>query len=477
MREKNPMTQAVDLAIVGAGSAGLIAADFALNLGARVALVERDRIGGDCTWTGCVPSKSLIKVATTAASVRRASQFGIRAAAPEVDFMQVRGYIRSRIEHIYRPTSPDVLRAKGLLVMCGATRFLDPHTLEVGGETLRARRMLLCTGAVPARPPLPGLDVTPYLTYKEVFEIDHLPSSLIVIGGGPLGCEMAQSFQRLGSQVTLIAPRLLPRAESEASALLSQVFAQDGVRHVPARAQAVRSDTGAVMVRTEQGELAGERLLVAVGRVPEVGGLELKRAGVQFDARGIRVDAKLRTTASHIYAAGDVLGGPQFSHLAGWQAFQAVRNALLPGSARGLPAVLPEVTFTVPEVGQVGLTEPQARERFGEDLRIASIDLQHVDRAVTEDDRLGFIKLIGHRDGRFLGATIMAERGGETIAEITLAMASGLTIGDLASAIHPYPTYSSAVQLLAAGLATQMTLSGIRGRLIRRLSRWSLGAH
>lgn len=469
------MTQPVDLAIVGGGSAGLIAADFALQLGARVALLERDRIGGDCTWTGCIPSKSIIKVASAAAGVRQAGRFGIRAGDPQVDFAQVRGYLRSRIEHIYAPTSPDALRAKGVLVKTGPTRFLDPHTLKVAGETLRARRILICTGATPARPKLPGLDEITYLTNKEIFEIDHLPSSLLVIGGGPLGCELAQAFQRLGAQVTLIAPRMLPRADPEASALLSQVFAQDGVRHLRARAQAVRSDKGAITVCTEHGEVTGESLLVAVGRVPDVSGLELERAGVRFDSRGIHVDARLRTTASHIYAAGDVLGGPQFSHLAGWQAFQAVRNALLPGGARGTPAVLPEVTFTVPEVAQVGLTEGQARERFGEDVRTASTDLRHVDRAVTEGDGLGFIKLVVHRDGRFLGATIMAERGGEAIVEITLAMATGLKVGDLAAAIHPYPTYNSTVELLAAGLATRMALAGIRGRLARLLSRWSLG--
>jgi pyruvate/2-oxoglutarate dehydrogenase complex dihydrolipoamide dehydrogenase (E3) component len=469
------MMQSVDLAIVGGGAAALTAADFALQLGARVALLERDRIGGDCTWTGCIPSKSLIKVASAAAGVREAGRFGIRTGEPEVDFAKVREYLRSCIEHIYTPTSPDALRAKGVLVKMGPAQFLDPHTLKVASETLRARRILICTGAIPAKPTFTGADEITYLTYREIFEIDHLPSSLLVIGGGPLGCELAQAFQRLGARVTLIAPRLLPRADPQASELLSQVFAQEGVRHLCARAQAVRSDQGAITVRTERGDVTGESLLVAVGRVPDVSGLELERAGVRLDSRGIQVDATLRTTASHIYAAGDVLGGPQFAYLAAWQAFQAVRNALLPGNARGTPAVLPEVTFTVPEVAQVGLTEAQARERFGDDVRTASTDLQRVDRAVTEGDPVGFIKLVAHRDGRFLGASIMAERGGETIAEVTLAMATRLKIGDLAAAIHPYPTYNSALELLAAGLATQMNLTGIRGRLVRLLSRWTLG--
>ena len=469
------MPERFDLAIVGAGAAGLIAADFALKLGARVALLERDRIGGDCTWTGCVPSKSLVKAAAIAANVRSASRFGITVGEPVIDLAQVREYLRGRIEHIYAPTAPEALRAKGLTVKLGATRFVDPHTLEVGGDLLQARRVLVCTGAEPRRPRVSGMDRVPHLTYRDVFENDRLPASLVVIGGGPVGCEIAQCYRRLGARVTVVAPRLLPRAEEQASELLSRAFAREGLEHVRARAESVREGAGHVRVQTAAGEAAGEALLVAVGRAPNLHGLELERAGVRYGERGIEVNARLQTTARHIYAAGDVIGGPQFSHLAGWQAFLAVRNAMLPGGGDVVPAALPEVTYTVPEVARVGLTEAQARERFGGAVRVASLDLARVDRAVSENDRDGFIKLVANRRGRLLGATLVAERAGEALAEVTLAIASRLRLRDLAATIHPYPTYNSAIQLLASQLATQEALSGFRGTLARRLSRWSRG--
>ncbi|MGH8229657.1 MAG: FAD-dependent oxidoreductase, partial [Steroidobacteraceae bacterium] len=249
-----------DLAIVGAGAAGLTGADFAVELGARVALIERERIGGDCTWNGCVPSKSLIKAASVAADARRAGLFGLEVGAPIADIGRVREYLRSTIQHIYAPTAPDALRAKGLAVHLGATRFVDPHTLDVEGATLRARKFLICTGAAPRRPPLLGLDHVPYLTYKEIFEHDRLPASMIVIGGGPVGCETAQSYQRLGASVTIVAPRLLPRDEPEASELLSGILAAEGVRHIRSRARTVHKDGALAVVETEQGAVSGELL-------------------------------------------------------------------------------------------------------------------------------------------------------------------------------------------------------------------------
>ncbi|MGH8218879.1 MAG: dihydrolipoyl dehydrogenase family protein [Steroidobacteraceae bacterium] len=464
-----------DIAIIGAGAAGLIGADFALRLGVRVALIERDRIGGDCTWTGCVPSKSLIKVASVAAEVRRAATFGLEVTVQPVDLGRVRDYVRGTIQHIYAPTAPEALRAKGLALHLGATRFVDSHSVEVAGTRLRARRFLICTGAVPRRPQLPGLEQLPYLTYREIFENDRLPATLTVIGGGPVGCEVAQAYQRLGAAVTVIGPRLLPRDEPEASDRLAKVFAAEGMRHVQSRAHSVRAEKELAVVETEQGAVSGELLFVAVGRVPALEGLELENAGVRLSARGIEVNTKLQTSAPHIYAAGDCIGGAQFSHLAGWQAFQAVRNALLPGSSVGLTDRVPEVTFTVPEIARIGCTECEARERHGDDVRVAALDLARVDRAVNESDGVGFVKLIAHRDGRLLGATVMGERAGEALAEVSLAISSRLTVAQMASAIHPYPTYSSAIQLLASELAVRENLSGRKGKLVRALARFSLG--
>ncbi|HEX4024145.1 MAG TPA: FAD-dependent oxidoreductase [Steroidobacteraceae bacterium] len=464
-------TPEYDLAIIGAGAAGLIAADFALQLGATVALLERERIGGDCTWTGCVPSKSLTKVASVAQQVRSAARYGLDTTAPVTDLTRVREYLRATIRHIYEPTAPQALREKGLAVHLGATRFLDSHTLETGGQRLRARRVLICTGAVPRRPALPGLEAVPYHTYQDIFENEHLPEALIVIGGGPVGCEIAQCYRRLGAQVTLVAERLLPRAEPEAAQRLAQVFAQEGIALVRSRATAVRSDGARALVRTAEGEVSSDLLLVAVGRVPRLDGLALEAAGVRHGPHGVEVDAWLRTSVRHIYAAGDVIGGAQFSHLAGWQGFQAVRNALLPGAARGIPEAVPEVTFTVPEVAHIGLTEQAARERYGAHVRASSFDLGRVDRAVSEDDARGLVKLIARPDGRLLGATIMGERAGEALAEMALALSGRLGLRDLAAAIHPYPTYNSAIQLLATQMALEQRFSGPGGWVLRGLSR------
>jgi pyruvate/2-oxoglutarate dehydrogenase complex dihydrolipoamide dehydrogenase (E3) component len=462
---------AYDLAIVGAGAAGLTAADFALKVGARVALLEQDRIGGDCTWTGCVPSKSLLKVAGVAAAVRKGPGYGVSGAQPAIDLLRVREYLRSTQNRIYAPTSPGALVRKGLAVHPGAAHFVASHALDVAGARIEARRVLICTGADPRRPALPGLHTVPYLTYREIFENDRLPATLTVIGGGPLGCEVAQSYQRLGARVTIIAPRLLPRAEPEVSRRLSQVFAQEGLRHVRGRASAVRQESGRILVDVGEERVSGELLLVAVGRSPRVGGLALERAGVRYSERGIEVNVRLETSARHVYAAGDCIGGAQYSHLAAWQAFQAVRNALLPGSTRALARAMPEVTYTAPEVAQVGLTEQAARERFGDRVRVGALDLTCVDRAVSEDDGTGLVKLVARRDGRILGATVMGERAGEALTELCLAVESGLTLGQVASCIHPYPTYSSGIQMLASQLAVRAALTGMRGRLARGLSR------
>lgn len=479
-----------DLIIIGAGAAGLIAADFARSLGADVALIEADRIGGDCTWTGCVPSKSLLKAASVAATASEGSRFGILADAPRADMAAVREYVRACIAHIYAPTAPERLQQGSLSVLSGAAQFLDAHTLALGERQLRARRFLICTGADPIRPVLPGLDGIPYLTYREMFENERLPRQLAVVGGGPLGCEVAQAYRRLGAAVTLIAPSLLARFEPQVGGLIEQVFAHEGIARLRARAQSFSGQPGAVCVHTEAGSVEADMLLVAVGRAPRLQGLGLAAAGVRSDAHGIIVDEQLRTSVGHIYAAGDVIGGAQYSHLAGWQGFRAVRHALLPHApalgvrgrtratrdrmaAAGLPALagLPQVTFVQPEVAQVGLGERAARERFGAAVLAGELPLQRVDRAVSENDTLGLVKLIAAADGRLLGASIVGQRAGEVIAELSLAMAQRLRLADLASAIHPYPTYSSAVQLLATQMAMRQFMGGWRGRVARRLSR------
>lgn len=460
-----------DLAILGAGASGLIAADFAVQLGARIVLLDKGPIGGDCTWTGCVPSKSLIKVATVAHHARIAARYGVTTTEPVIDMTLVRDYLRSTIQQIYKPTEPETLSKKGMDVLIGATRFLDPHTLEVGTQQIRAKKVLINTGAEPRIPHIEGLANVPYVTYQQIFDNDRLPEHLLVIGGGPIGCELAQAYRRLGSKVTIIAERLLPREEPEVSELLNRVFAQGGIERLAGRAESVRNEGEAITVQTPTGKVTGDLLLVAVGRAPLVRGLGLEAANVRYTKNGIEVNEYLQTSAKHIYATGDVIGGEQFSHLAGWQGFQAVRNALLPGNNAGTSPAMPHITFTSPEVAQIGLTEKLARERVAaKDLLVKSFDIGKVDRAVNEDDRLGLIKIIARNNGAILGASIVGERAGETITEIAVAMRNNLKLSDLASTIHPYPTYSTGIQLLATKMAVEHAFSGTSGRMIRGLS-------
>ena len=461
-----------DLAIIGAGSVGLIAADFARKLGARVVLLERDRIGGDCTWTGCVPSKSLLKVARVAHEIRTAARFGVQAQPPVVDMSEVRRYVRSTIATVYEGTTPEALRGKGIDVLFGAASFLDAHVLAVGEHRIWAKKILLASGAEPSVPRLPGLDGVPYVTYREIFENDRLPSSMAVIGGGPVGVEIAQAYQRLGTSVTIFAERLLPKEEPDASIIVARVLQREGVQLVTERATSVaRVDDRTISVRSQHEQRECALLFVAAGRRPVLDGLHLEAAGVAYSEHGITVNDRLQTSAKNIYAAGDVLGGAQFSHYAGWQGFQAARNALLPGSASGLAAAIPRVTFTDPEVAQVGMTEIEARKAHAEDVVVASWPIVREDRAVCDDDRDGMLNVITTRRGALLGATIVGHRAGDVIAEITLAMRHKLTIRDLAATIHPYPTYSTGLQLLASEMAVDQALAGVGGTLLRTASK------
>lgn len=460
-----------DLAIIGAGASGLIAAAFAVKLGARVALLEKDRIGGDCTWSGCVPSKSLIKCASVAQGVRTAARYGIDSGKGVTDMSRVRDYLNSTIAHIYVPTMPDALRAKGMDVLMGAVSFVDSHMLETGAGRIYAKKILINTGAHPVTPGIDGLADVPYSTYLNIFENDRLPDRMLVIGGGPIGCEVAQAYQRLGAQVTLVAEKLLPLEDEAASEVLEAVFATEGVTRIRSRATAVRMEGGAIRVSTQEGEIAGDLLFVATGRGPSVDGLNLEAAGVLHSAKGIAVNRYLQTLASHIYATGDVIGGPQFSHLAGWQGFQAARNALLPGRSVGIPKAMPRATFTSPEVAQVGMTEREARARYGDQLRIDSLDMARVDRAVSEDDQRGFLKIIARPDGSVVGATIIGERASEAITELVIAIDRGYKVQEIASVVHPYPTYSIGVQFLATKMAMTESFSGSKGRLLRAVSR------
>jgi pyruvate/2-oxoglutarate dehydrogenase complex dihydrolipoamide dehydrogenase (E3) component len=459
-----------DLAVIGAGAGGLTAARFAVQLGARVLLVERDRIGGDCTWTGCVPSKSLIRVAKAAHEIRSAHRFGIGGGSCTVDMKQVRDYVQRKVQETYEPTAPDALKREGIDVALGPASFENERTLRIGERSILARRYLVCTGATPVTPSIEGLDGTPHFTYHNIFDSPRLPESLIVIGGGPLGMELAQAFRRLGSHVAIVARHLLPHDDPDAADVLRRVFERESVRFVQGRAISVRQELAGIVVASDTGgEARGECVLVAAGRRPNITGLALDRAGVAHSERGIVVDDRLRTNIPHIYAAGDVLGGEQFSHVAGWQAFEATRNALLPGSSSGRPNPMAWVTFTDPEVAQVGPTEISARHRLGPAITVTRWDLARVDRAKCDDDEEGFIKLLSDGRGTLIGATIVAGRAGELSGELSLAVAQRLSVSDVATAVHAYPTYATALQQMTSQVATTRWTSSAAGRLIGRL--------
>jgi pyruvate/2-oxoglutarate dehydrogenase complex dihydrolipoamide dehydrogenase (E3) component len=468
-----PTRKEYDLVIVGAGSGGLSAAAFAVQLGARVALVEKNRIGGDCTWSGCVPSKTLLKTAKVAHEMRTAGRYGLLPAQPLVDLKAVMAHVRDVIGEIAKEESPEVLRANGIQVVLGAARFVDPHTLVAGDTTLAARRFLITTGAHPFIPPIRGLDRVGYRTYESIWSLEKLPDHLLVAGAGPIGCEMAQAFRRLGAEVTLLASRdrLLPRDDPQASRVLGEVFDAEGIRvRYNARAERAWQDENGIHVGAAGDELVGDALLITSGRRPTVAGLDLEKAGVLYGEQGIQVDEALRTSQRHIYAAGDCTGGLQFTHYAGWQATMAVRNALLPGASKGVTDQVPWTTFTDPEVAHIGLTETQAREKFGDAVMTCDWPMARVDRARTDGDTAGFIKLVHKKDGSLLGATIVASRAGEMIHEWIVALHEDIKVGDLASAIHVYPSYSVAGQQAAAAIRIDRLLSGTSGRVVRGLA-------
>jgi len=469
-----------DLVVIGGGSAGLTAAGTALHLGARVALVDRRPLGGECLWSGCVPSKSLIAAARAAHQARTLERFGLSGSLDPVDLGAVMDRVQKVVKTIERGEDAAALRARGVDVHLGQARFLDPHTLDVDGRRLHARAFVVCTGSHASVPSIPGLDAVSYLTNETLFDLRHLPNHLIVAGGGPQGVEMAQAFRRLGARVSVLAgPRgLLPREDRDVSAAVSALFACEDVAVYKTKITAVARGSGdgdAIHVLHEGGTLDGDALLIALGRAPNVDGLGLDAAGVSYDhAHGIRVDSYLRTTTAHILACGDVTGPYLFTHAAGFQAATAVRNALLPAlKSRSSLEPMPWTTFTDPEVARVGLTEDEARRSQGKDVLVLRSTFAHVDRAVCDDQTEGFVKLIvSPWRGTILGGHIVGAQAGELIGEVALAMRLGLSAAALGRTIHVYPTLSMGVQsaaltFLGAGKPARLMRRPLRA-LVRR---------
>ncbi|GET40647.1 dihydrolipoyl dehydrogenase family protein [Microseira wollei] len=446
-----------DVVVIGGGSGGLVIAAAAAQLKAKVALVERDRLGGDCLWYGCVPSKSLIHASRIAYEVKNAARFGIYCQNLEIDFALANGHVQKAIAAIQPHDSPERFQSLGVEVIFGAGQFIDRQTFEVNNRQLKARAFACATGSGPKIPPIPGLKAAGYLTNEQVFSLKQRPSSLAVIGGGPIGCELGQAFSRLGSEVTIIASsdHLLPKEDPEAALVVQQQLESEGIRVITAtRVERVEQIDGKKHLWAGTQKITVDEILVAAGRMPNVESLNLEAAGVEVGERGIRVNEKLQTTNPRIYACGDVIGGYQFTHVAGYEASVVLKNALFFPVTKANYRVIPWATFTDPELARVGLTEKQAKERYGDDIYVLKQEFAGVDRAQAEAATKGFAKIITRGNGEILGAHLVGASAGELLHEIVLAMSNNLKVSALSGIIHIYPTLAE-VNSKAALLLTK----------------------
>jgi pyruvate/2-oxoglutarate dehydrogenase complex dihydrolipoamide dehydrogenase (E3) component len=470
-------TISADLCVIGAGSAGLSVAAGAVQMGASTVLIEAARMGGDCLNTGCVPSKSLLATAKMAATMRRAGRFGIDGSEPRVDFLAVHRHVHDVIAGIAPHDSVERFTGLGCTVIQAHARFADERTVEAGGQRIHARRFVVATGSRAAVPPIPGLDGLPYFTNETLFENTQLPEHLVIIGAGPIGCEMAQAHRQLGARVSLLdLGSMLPKDDPELVAVVRSAFLADGIDLIEGvKIRRIESRPAGIAVVVEDGKvervIEGSHLLIAAGRRPNVEDMGLDAAGVRHGPKGIEVDRRLRTSNKRIYAAGDVAGGYQFTHLAGYHAGIVLRNALFRLPAKVDTRALPWVTYTDPELAHVGLTEAQARDAHGDSIRVLHSAFADNDRARTERSTEGLIKAAVSRHGHVLGATIVGAHAGELILPWVLAIRERLKIGGLAGVIVPYPTLSEISKRVAGSYYTP-TLFGPRTRLLVRLLGW-----
>lgn len=468
------------LVVIGGGTAGLVAAHAAAALGAKVALIERELLGGDCLNVGCVPSKAIIRTSRLYAEMRTAEQYGAQVPADiRVDFAAVMERMRGIRARIGRVDSVQRLVAAGVDVFFGQARFTATDALTVDGLRLRFKKAMIATGSRPDTPSIPGLVEAGFLTNENVFDLTQLPRRLLVIGGGPLGCELAQAFCRFGAQtiITQHWPLFLPREERDAAQLLSDAFARDGIE--------MWLNTTAVNVHVENGQklvdlvsddhkstVAVDAILTGTGRVPNVDGLGLDAAGIDFDTtNGVRVDDFLQTSNRRVYAAGDVCLEHKFTHTADASARIVVQNALFLGRQRLSALTIPWCTYTDPAIAHVGLYVQQARER-DIPVKTFTIPMHEVDRAIADDEETGFVKIhVRERTDRILGATIVARHAGDMINEITLAMVAGIGLRTLARVIHAYPTQAEAIKK-AADAYNRTRLTPTVKSLLRRWLQW-----
>lgn len=439
----------VDVAIVGGGAGGLTCAYTAKGFGKSVLIIDKNKPGGECTWSGCIPSKALINQANDIFVAQKYSSF-------EVDTTTVMANVRKVISNVYQDESVDVLKKDGIDFINGTAKFTDSKQLDVNGESIEAKKIFICTGSSPMVPPIEGLKDINYLTNESIFELSELPKKMIVLGAGAIGVELSQAMNRLGVEINLVemASSILPREDRELTAKLEEKLINEGI-HIYTSHKAIKAseDDNGVKLSLDGPngplELTGDQILLALGRVPNVMGLDLEKAGINYDRRGIKVNDYLETTAKGVYAVGDIAGPYMFSHMANAQGIKAVQNAVLPFKRKMDYSNVAWCTFTSPELATAGMTESQAREKYGDSIRVYRHSYDHLDRAKTKLNSLGEVKLIVNKSGKILGCSILGDRAGEIISEVQILKTLNLNFGKLANVIHPYPTYGEVLNKIS----------------------------
>ena len=466
-----------DLVVIGAGSAGLSAAAGAAMLGLDVVLFEKGEMGGDCLNTGCVPSKALISAAKYAAAARESAAYGVTSGEPVTDWAKVKAHIRSAIDTIAPVDSQERFEGLGVTVVREHAHFSAPDTISSPTARVKARRIIIATGSKAFVPPIPGIETVPYLTNETIFDVDELPRHLIVLGGGPIGMEMAQAFRRLGSEVTVIEMgRVLAKSDADHAEIAYQALTHEGVRILEDHKAASVSKDGDTLIVEADGKdgkqiVRGSHLLVAAGRKAITQGLALDAGNVETDEQGIRVGDNLRSVSNkRVWALGDVAGKGQFTHLAGWHGSVFVRRALFKQSSTSSSLPLPAVTYTVPEVAQVGLTEDEARKAHGDKIEVSRFAFEENDRAIAEGKTTGECKLV-LKKGKLVGASIVGEGAGDIIQLVGYAISNKMKLTSLTNFISPYPTRTEVVKRAASAHFTDTVFGKPARTLVSLLQR------
>ena len=467
-----------DLIVLGGGAAGFVSSKMARGMGEKVALIEKNRLGGDCTWFGCIPSKTLIKVSTIAHQIKNTGKFGLLQNTDiSLDTDHVMEHVRSVVKRVYDGHTPETFTKIGIDIFFGEAQFIDNHRVALRDTVLSARKFIISTGSSPFIPDIQGLDAVPYHTNRTIFDIEKLPASMIVLGGGPIGTELAMAFNRLGVRVHILetADRILIREDRELADMLSKNIQGEGITLLtkikPLRYFCENGRIGLAYQdeKNHAGTIDTDAVLIAIGRKPNVQGLNLEKAGVEYSAQGIKTNERLQTTASNIYACGDVVGPYRFSHMAEYQAVIATRNALLPFPKKVDYRHVAWCTFTDPELAHAGLTEQEAREKLGDRIRVYRHEYKNTDRGRTDGIETGISKFICDSRGTLIGAHILGKHAGDLIHEAQLTKSLGIPFYKIYSAVYIYPTLSDIVRQPAKLCYVDRLDSNIFLRILRKI--------